>query len=128
MQNSQVTLHHNFFDRTSGRNPKLSGSSTRAHLFNNYWLNNTYFAIAVGESAQARIEGNYFNNSARPHWNGGTGFIDAKLSSNRYLGISATDPERDTGQIVFSDVVMYPYTVDRVDDLPLVLGNTSGAP
>lgn len=128
VQNSQVTLHHNFFDRTSGRNPKLSGSSTRAHLFNNYWLNNTYFAIAAGEGAQAKIEGNYFNNSARPHWNGGTGLLDASLRSNRYMGISATDPERDTGQLVFGDLILYPYTVDRVDDLPLVLGKTSGAP
>lgn len=127
VQDSQVTLHHNFWDRASGRNPKLSGTATRAHLFNNYWLNITYFAITAGEGAHAKVEGNFFANSAKPHWNGGTGLIDANLASNRYTGISATDPERDTGQKVFGDVTMYPYSLDPVDNLPALLSAGAGA-
>jgi pectate lyase len=127
VQDSTVTLHHNFWDRTSGRNPKVSGPASRAHLYNNYWFNIPYFAINADASAQVRVEGNFFANAARPHWNAGTGKIDASLASNRYTGISATDPERDTGAIVFGDVSMYPYTIDKVDDVPTTLTNGAGA-
>lgn len=125
-QDTQVTFHHNFWDRASGRNPKLGGAATRAHLFNNYWKDITYFSIGVGESAQAKVDGNYFANSARPHWNNTGGYIDANLASNRYTGVSGTDAEKDSGQRVFADVAMYPYTLDKVDDLPAVLANGAG--
>lgn len=126
VDNSQVTFHHNFWDRASGRNPKLDGVSTRAHLYNNYWLNITYFAINVNAAAQAKVEGNYFANSARPHWNAGNGYIDANISSNRYTGISATDSEKDTGNSVFGDLSLYQYTLDNVDNLPSVLSAKTG--
>lgn len=124
--NSRVTLHHNFWNRTSGRNPKLDGANTRAHLYNNYWLDTTYFAINAGAGAQARVEGNFFANAARPHWNTGTGLIDAPGGSNRYTGLSALDPYRHTGAYVFGDVALYPYTIDPVDQVPALLGAGTG--
>ncbi|UUZ56960.1 hypothetical protein LP419_19815 [Massilia sp. H-1] len=42
---SRVTMHHNFWNKTSGRNPKLDGAATRVHLYNNVWQDITYFAI-----------------------------------------------------------------------------------
>jgi pectate lyase len=110
MQDSQVTLHHNYFDRVSGRNPKLVGDKTRAHLFNNYWKNVTYFAISTSDRAQALIEKNMFDNSRRPHWNE-SGYMEA--FGNVYTGISQTDPERDGGHDVFWDTPLYPYTLEE---------------
>lgn len=118
---SQVTLHHNFWDKASGRNPKLDGAATRAHLYNNYWLDIPYFAINASASAQAKVEGNFFANAAKPHWNNGGGLISANIASNRYTGISATDAYKDTGATVFGDITLYSYTLDNVDALPAAL-------
>lgn len=125
--NSQVTLHHNFWNKAAGRNPKLDGGATRAHLYNNYWLDISYFAINASNWAQAKVEGNYFANASRPHWDAGRGMIDAPLWSNRYTGISATDPYRHTGASVFGGMTMYPYTVDNVDGVPAIVGAGAGA-
>lgn len=124
--NSRVTLHHNFWNKTSGRNPKLDGAATRVHLFNNLWQDITYFAINGRDGAQARIEGNVFINSARPHWNTGTALFDAPAGSNRYTGISASDPYKQTGDRVFGDLSLYPYRIDPVDVLPQQVGDGAG--
>ncbi|MDQ1816423.1 RICIN domain-containing protein [Massilia sp. CCM 9210] len=125
--NSQVTLHHNFWNKTSGRNPKLMGAASRTHLYNNYWLDVPYFAISADDFAQVKVEGNFFANTARPHWNGSNGLIDANIASNRYTGKSATDADRDTGAKVFSDTVLFPYKLDNVDNLPAALTGGTGA-
>ena len=124
--NSRVTLHHNFWNKTSGRNPKLDGANTRAHLYNNHWLDTTYFAINAGDSAQAKVEGNFFANARRPHWNAGGGLLDAPLASNRYTGVSATDAYRHTGARVFDDLLLYPYRLDPADQIPAQLGAGAG--
>ena len=124
--NSQVTLHHNFWNKAAGRNPKLDGGATRAHLYNNYWLDIPYFAVNASNWAQAKIEGNFFSNASRPHWNAGLGLIDAPLWSNRYTGVSATETYRHTGDAVFAGLVLYPYTVDNVDNIPILLSAGTG--
>ena len=124
--NSHLTLHHNFWDQAAGRNPKLDGGATRAHLYNNYWLDIPYFAVNASNWAQAKIEGNFFANASRPHWNAGLGLIDAPLWSNRYTGISANDPYRNTGDSVFAGISMYAYVIDDVDDVPARVGAGSG--
>ncbi|MCE3604747.1 RICIN domain-containing protein [Massilia sp. P8910] len=125
--NSQVTLHHNFWNKTSGRNPKLLGAASRTHLYNNYWLDVPYFAIGASDHAQVKVEGNFFANTARPHWNEDNALIDANIASDRYTGKSENDVEKDTGAKVFGDTVLFPYKLDNVDDLPAVLTNGTGA-
>lgn len=120
---SEVTFHHNFWDTNSGRNPRLSGTSTQAHIYNNYWKDISYFSINTSSGAQAKVEGNYFQNSSRPHWNE-SGYMDANIASNRYTGKSSTDAERDTGDSVFS--VPYNYTLSNVDALPSNLTDNTG--
>ncbi|RSZ57297.1 pectate lyase [Massilia atriviolacea] len=128
LSNSQVSLHHNFWNRTSGRNPKLDGAAARVHLYNNYWLDVPYFAIGASAGAQVKVEGNFFQNTAKPHWNSNNdALIDADLASNRYTGKSATDPDRDTGAKVFGDTTLFPYKLDNVDTLPAALGSGTGA-
>jgi pectate lyase len=123
LQDSQATLHNNYFDRVSGRNPKLVGDSTRAHLFNNYWQDVTYFAISASHGAQALIEKNVFNNSRRPHWNE-SGYIEA--FGNEYTGISATDPERDGENEVFNDVQLYPYILENITEVNINVRQSAG--
>lgn len=126
IQDSQVTLHHNFWNNVSGRNPKMSGAATRGHLYNNHWRNVTYFAVSVDSGAQAKLEANFFENSAKPHWNQSTGLIDGGVESNRYTGISAMDLYKDTGNIVLGDTPRYFYSLDNVDALREILSAKSG--
>ncbi|QMW13672.1 RICIN domain-containing protein [Pseudoalteromonas sp. MT33b] len=114
-RNSQVTAHHNFWDTAAGRNPKIDGYNSRVHMFNNYWKNITYFAISASDGAEVLVENNYFENSAKPHWNQGSGYFSA--SGNIYTGRSATDQYRDSGATVFSDVQLYPYRLDSANTL-----------
>lgn len=114
-QNSQVTAHHNFWDTAAGRNPKIDGYNSRVHMFNNYWKNITYFAISAGNGAEVLVENNYFENSAKPHWNQGSGYFSA--SGNVYTGVSATDQYRDSGANIFNDIQLYPYSLDNASSL-----------
>lgn len=116
-----ATLHHNFFDRTSGRNPKLDGAS-KAHIYNNYYKNITYFAIGTNGSAQAKVEANVFENARRPHWKQG-GKIEA--TGNRYLGTYADTKEgKDSGDKVFG--VSYKYTAESAANLSGVISSGVG--
>lgn len=124
--NSLVTLHHNFWNRASGRNPKLDGSLTRAHFYNNYWVDISYFAINASGGAQARVEGNFFADTSRPHWNGGYGLIDAPWWANRYTGISATDPYPHGGTTVIGDLRLYGFALDPVDLVPAQVTELAG--
>lgn len=125
VSNSVVTFHHNFWDTNSGRNPKLDGTSTRAHLYNNYWKDISYFSTAATNGAQALMHANYFENSAKPHW-ADSGYINANVSTNVYTGKSATDAYRDTGNSVLGDVTMYSYSLDSAANLPNLVGNNAG--
>ncbi|WNG28558.1 hypothetical protein F0U62_34575 [Cystobacter fuscus] len=106
--NAKMTWHHNWYDNSSGRNPKLGGALMQAHLYNNYWLNTSYFCITAAENAQARVESNYFENASKPHWLQAPGAI-AIDSGNVYTGKS-TSTSRDVGGSVFS--VPYSYSKD----------------
>ncbi|AZZ92692.1 pectate lyase [Hahella sp. KA22] len=123
VQDSQTTIDHNFWDRASGRNPKLYGYNTRAHIYNNYWRNITYFSINASNGAQGLIQNNYFENARYPHWNE-SGYLNA--TGNVYAGSSATDEKRDTGDSVFYDVQLYPYDLDNASGLPNLLKAKAG--
>jgi len=125
VENTQATLHHNFFDRPSGRNPKLDGASTVAHLYNNHYRNISYFSIQTNGGAQARVEGNYFEDSRKPHWNQG-GKIEAPAGSNAYTGRS-TDPKenKDSNARVLS-TKPYPYTLDKAQNVPSIVDKAAG--
>lgn len=124
VQDSQATLHHNAYLNVYGRNPKVGGAASRVHIFNNFYKNIDYFAIGVGEYGQALVEGNYFENAAKPHWDSGNGYIQA--SNNEYRGISSSDPDRDSNASVFGDVNMYPYSVDAPLDIPNLVNDNAG--
>jgi pectate lyase len=127
VDNGHVTYHHNWFDNGGGRNPKIGHERSNVHLYNNYWLNITYFCITAQVDAEARVESNYFENALRPHWlqldgNGTAGIaID---SGNVYTGTSNGNTNRDVGGSVFT--VPYTYTKDTAALARTSVMNCSG--
>ena len=73
----RVTYHHNFFDGTDGRHPRVR-FSRMTHVYNNYYRDNNY-GVASTLNAHALVEGNYFENVKYPllttQGTSGTGLI-----------------------------------------------------
>ena len=61
----RVTYHHNFFDGTSSRHPRVRFGNP-VHVFNNYYRGNAEYGVASTENAGVLVEGNYFENVAFP--------------------------------------------------------------
>lgn len=124
VRDTEATFHHNYWYRTNGRNPSVSGSQSRAHIFNNIWEDVTAHGIAAYQLGEAKSEGNYFINTRSPHWefnwnNTGFGKIDAGIESNIYVKVEngqlvPTQPEGafdHTAPLSWS----VPYTYDLQD-------------
>ncbi|GAA1459475.1 RICIN domain-containing protein [Nocardiopsis exhalans] len=60
----RVTLHHNFYDGTNTRHPRVRFSE-HTHVFNNYYRDNREYAVASTMGANVLVEGNYFENLSR---------------------------------------------------------------
>ena len=62
----KVTYHHNFFNGTRQRHPRVRFG--KAHVYNNYYLSaaNTIYGVSSNLNAQVMVEGNYFVNNPIP--------------------------------------------------------------
>jgi pectate lyase len=60
----RVTYHHNFFDGTQTRHPRVRFANP-VHVYNNYYRGNGY-GVASTEGAGVLVENNYFENVKSP--------------------------------------------------------------
>lgn len=58
------TYHHNWFDHTDSRNPRLTHAT--AHIYNNYFDANASMSLLSTEKTSAFVEANYYRNSKYP--------------------------------------------------------------
>ncbi|QIJ66888.1 pectate lyase, partial [Streptomyces sp. JB150] len=65
----RVTYHHNFFDGTDQRHPRVRFAEP-VHVYNNYYRANRLYGVASTENAGVLVEGNYFENVAHPIYSG----------------------------------------------------------
>ncbi|MEE2035842.1 right-handed parallel beta-helix repeat-containing protein [Nocardiopsis sp. CT-R113] len=56
----RVTVHHNYFDGTSGRHPSAR-SAAHVHVFNNYYRSNPEYGVRSTHDANVLVEGNFFD-------------------------------------------------------------------
>jgi pectate lyase len=105
----KVTYHHNWFDQTPQRNPRVRFGEP-VHVFNNYYLHNTDVGVACQANAGCVVEGNYFENTEETvtnHYAGPTGRCVAR--NNVLVGESGA---ADCSGTVQEPSVYYSYTVD----------------
>ena len=60
-----VTYHHNWFDGTVQRHPRVRFAEP-VHVFNNYYFNNSGYGVASTMDAGVLVEGNYFERVPKP--------------------------------------------------------------
>lgn len=61
----RVTYHHNYFEGTDQRNPRVTIAEP-VHIYNNFYQNNQQYAIAGVTGAGVVVEGNYFEGVTKP--------------------------------------------------------------
>ena len=110
----KVTYHHNFFDRTPQRNPRVRFGEP-VHVFNNYYLYNTDIGVACQANAGCVIENNVFEDTEEAYaidYAGPKGRIVAR--GNLFLGESFPGT---IGGTVQEPSAYYPYTLDSADSV-----------
>ncbi|URZ05602.1 pectate lyase family protein [Clostridium felsineum] len=63
-QNYYVSYHHNWFDHSDSRHPRIRVGSV--HVYNNYFDGNSKYGVGVTKGASAFVEANYFRNCQHP--------------------------------------------------------------
>jgi pectate lyase len=111
----KVTIHHNFFDRSRQRHPRVRFGEP-VHVYNNYFRANGLYGVASTMDAGVLVEGNYFENVPHPIYSGydesGPGRVVQR--NNIYVG-SGTPQTLGT---VVEPRTFYGYTIDDPASVP----------
>jgi len=130
----RVTYHHNWFNQTAGRNPRVRFGII--HIFNNL-----YTGISTGivstNAARTLVEKNYFDTVSTPT------SITSGTSSEGYIVLSKEDPENGDSNVyvgsgspvknlppTISDIqtwIPYSYSPDDPNNIPSIVQNGAGA-
>ncbi|SEQ99982.1 pectate lyase [Lentzea xinjiangensis] len=118
----RVTYHHNYFDASDQRNPRVRFGSP-VHVYNNYYRDNSY-GIASTMDAGVVLEGNYFfsvNNPARVDFSGELGRLVARDNI-----LVDCNHEIETRGTVAEPRTYYAYTTHRAAEVPTVVPAGAG--
>ncbi len=119
----RVTFHHNYFDGSQTRHPRVRVAET-VHVFNNYYRANEY-GIASTDDAGVLVEGNYFQQVKAPTY---TQYGDSKqpgrLVERKNVFVESGRPQA-AGEV--REVTgAYPYVLDEADQVPELVGQGAG--
>ena len=125
----RVTYHHNFFDGTDQRHPRVRFGEP-VHVYNNYYLNNGLYGVASTENAGVLVEGNYFRNVAFPIYVGYDESGPGRVVERNNIYVNSGTPQ--TAGTVVEPRTYYSYTVDNPATLPTIVpagvGSARSAP
>lgn len=124
----RVTYHHNWFDRTFERSPRVRFGET-VHVFNNYYTNvnnnSASYAIASLMDAGLLVEGNVFENVQQACWSA-SGYADSDPGRlvARDNSLTNSGPCEVNGTVA---AIPYRYTADAVGTVKSSVTAGSGA-
>ncbi|PWR05411.1 pectate lyase [Micromonospora acroterricola] len=118
----KVTYHHNWYDRTPQRNPRVRFGEP-VHVFNNYFVYNTDVGVACQLNSGCVVEGNYFEDVEVPWSISYAGSKGRLIARNNVL--AGTSEPGDAGGSVQEPSTYYPYTVTDPSAIKSVV--TAGA-
>jgi len=118
----RVTYHHNFFNASDQRHPRVRFSPI-VHVYNNYFFDNSY-GIASTNDSGLFVEGNYFfsvNNPGRVEFSGPLG----RMVERNNILVDCNHPIEVRGTVV-DPRTFYPYTVDDPATVPTIVPADAG--
>jgi pectate lyase len=120
----KVTLHHNWFDKTIQRNPRVRYATV--HCYNNYYVANSIYSVASACNANVLVENCYFKDAPIPLQVGVPEFSPAGFLVQRGCffensGVPQIKEKDMTG------LFPYPYTLDSVKYVPCIAETYVGA-
>ncbi|MDF2704638.1 MAG: pectate lyase [Nonomuraea muscovyensis] len=119
----RVTYHHNFFDGTDQRHPRVRFAEP-VHVFNNYYRNNALYGVASTENAGVLVEGNYFENVAHPVHAGYAESEPGRVVERRNIYDRSGAPEA-MGTVV-EPATYYAYALDDPATVPATVQAGAG--
>ena len=124
----KVTYHHNFFDETLSRHPRVRFSFL-CHVYNNYYNGgpSTDYGIASTCDAYVLAEGNYFKNWEDPmlclHYSDDP---NGWLIERDNIYDNSDDPEVNPPAYMPEPSTYYSYTLDNHKDIPTMVSLGAG--
>ncbi|MEQ8786910.1 MAG: right-handed parallel beta-helix repeat-containing protein [Pirellulaceae bacterium] len=110
----RVTYHHNFFDGTQTRHPRVRYADP-VHVFNNYFRKNEYGVASVMD-AGVLVEGNYFEDVEHPtHTQYGDSPDPGRLFARDNVLVRSGEPE--VRGAVLDPGKYYRYTLDPAEQV-----------
>jgi pectate lyase len=117
-----VSYHHNWFDGTNQRNPRVRFGNV-VHVYNNYYDGVGSYGVASTVEAGVLVEGNYFENTDDPYHCGegdsGPGSLAAR--NNHFVGSGSGQTCGSVGG------VPYGYSLDAASGVKTSVMNGAGA-
>ncbi len=118
----RVSYHHNWFDGSNQRNPRVRFGNP-VHVYNNYYRANGGYGVASTENAGVLVEGNYFENVDDPyHLGEGDSGPGSLVARNNHFVNSSTG---QTGGSVAS--IPYSYQLDTASNVKSIVTAGAGA-
>lgn len=119
----RVTYHHNWFDGTGQRHPRVRFGDP-VHVFNNYYVGNSGYGVASTMDAGVLVEGNYFDGVANPMVTQ-TGDSDpGRIVQRNNVFVNSGTPQ--TSGTVGDPRSYYSYTLDDPNTIPTIVRSGAG--
>jgi pectate lyase len=118
----RTTYHHNYFDGSDQRNPRVRFAPV-VHVYNNYYRDNSY-GVASTNDAGLFVEGNYFfsvNNPGRVDFSGPLG----RLVQRDNILVDCNHPIEVRGTVT-DPRTFYAYTADSAAAVPTIVPAGAG--
>ncbi|HUQ55251.1 polysaccharide lyase family 1 protein [Lentzea sp.] len=118
----RVTYHHNWFDGTQQRHPRVRFGNP-VHVYNNYYGGVTSYGVASTMEAGVLVEGNYFENTEDPFHRGEGSSPEGSLvaRSNHFVNSGTGEQGGSVKSIPYS------YPLDSASTVKSVVTAGAGA-
>ncbi|MEH0528626.1 pectate lyase [Streptomyces sp. 1222.2] len=121
----KVSIHHNFFDGSRQRHPRVRFGEP-VHVYNNYYKGNAVYGVASTMNAGVVVEGNHFEGVLHPCYSAsgydasGPGRLVQR--NNAFTGSGTCE----TNGTVSEPRTYYAYTLDPAADVPALVRAGAG--
>ncbi len=119
----KVTFHHNYFDSSAQRNPRVRFG--KVHAFNNYYRKNTIYSVSSNTGADVVVEGNYFVDCPIPTESGRDGGPEGDIVEYNNVFVNCGTPE--VVGTAFDPSIYYSFTVDLPATIPDMVTKYAGS-